>query len=282
MSSEKNGSSTPFDHSESIKILNQIKTQENYIAKLKATRYKNKNSWHTIRAAEEKAIALQERYHQVLARENHLAHAKNHDRYSQLKEEEQSVIDEIERLKNYYKTKYSGYLEYFNASEDAFVNMMLYSYLHPDEFCKRAHIDCSVLVFYCNIPFLVNKNYFSKFNNIHKQKENSNQKTSGEQNSRTEHKQDRTYRQSKQQHSSNANEHRKTQSTFKKEAKVSDIKKPYGSSWFSPDAHKDLSVLKHEYRTLILIYHPDSPQGSAEIFIDIQNERNFIISKIGR
>lgn len=273
---EKTENFNPFDHAESIKILNDIKAQENYIAKIKATRTKNKIPWRTIREAEAKANFLKERYSKVLAMEEQKATDKRRNYYSQLKEEEQTVIEEIERLKNYYKNKYAKYVQYFNVCEDAYINMMLFSYLNPDKFYKQALTNCSEMAYSFNISFFVNSDYFSMFKNIHKQKSQK------EQNREQNKKQYKQRQQSKQHQDSNKRNSQQSSSTFKKEPKMSDVKKPYGNSWFSPEAHKDLSVLKHEYRKLILKYHPDNPEGSAEIFIDIQNERNSIISKIGR
>lgn len=286
----KTASSNPFDHAESIRILNDIKAQENYIAKLKATRIKNKIPWHTIREAEAKADSLKDRYNRVLAMEKHKATDKRRDCYSQLKEEEQIVIEEIERLKDYYKNKYEKYVQYFNESEDAFINMMLFSYLNPEKFYKQALNNCCAIVYSFNNLFLVNSDYFSMFKNIHKQKSQTEQNRGESSQHQNDQKQSRDqskeqYNQSqqrKQQQKSSRNNNQQSSSTFKEEPKISSVKKPYGNSWFSPEAHKDLSVLKHEYRKLIFKYHPDSPEGSAEIFIDIQNERNSIISKIGR
>ena len=111
--------------------------------------------------------------------------------------------------------------------------------------------------------------------------------TQKDQQKETDNKNSTRNNQEKKSNQSNSNrnykqEKKQSKSTFKKESKVSDIKKPYGDSWFSPEAHKDLATLKHEYRKLILKYHPDSPEGSAEIFIDIQDERTSIINKLGR
>lgn len=286
LQAEKTASSNPFDHAESIKILNDIKAQENYIAKLRATRIKNKIPWHTIREAEAKAESLKDRYNKVLAMEKRKVTGKRRDCYSQLKEEEQTVIEEIERLKDYYKNKYEKYVQYFNESEDAFINMMLFSYMNPDRFYRQALNNCSATVYSFNISFFVNNDYFSRFKNIHKQKSQTEQNRGESSQHKNDQKQSKEQykqsQQSKQQQESNRKNNQQSSSTFKKEPKMSSVKKPYANSWFSPEAHKDLSVLKHEYRKLILKYHPDSPEGSAEIFIDIQNERNSIISKIGR
>lgn len=281
---EKIGSSNPFEYPESIKILNDIKAQENYIAKLRATRIKNNIPWHTIREAEAKADILKERYSKVLAMEKHKATDKRRDYYSQLKEEEQTVIEEVERLKDYYKSKYAQYVQFFSESEDAFINMMLFSYLNPDKFYGQALKNCSIFVYSFNISFLINGDYFSMFKNIHKKKSQNERNRNESSQHQSDSKQNREqHKQQNNQHkeSSNSN-NQQSGSTFKKEPKMSSVKKPYGNSWFSPEAHKDLSVLKHEYRKLILKYHPDNPEGSSEIFIDIQNERNIIISKTGR
>ena len=57
------------------------------------------------------------------------------------------------------------------------------------------------------------------------------------------------------------------------------IKKPYGISWFSPEAHRSMKKLKEEYRSLAKKYHPDvcDHPRSKEIFQDILNERADIL-----
>ena len=57
------------------------------------------------------------------------------------------------------------------------------------------------------------------------------------------------------------------------------IKKPYGTSWFSPEAHRNMKKLKEEYRALAKKYHPDvcDHPRSKEIFQDILNERADIL-----
>ena len=69
----------------------------------------------------------------------------------------------------------------------------------------------------------------------------------------------------------------------KKEAsKQAPITKPYGTSWFSPDAHRDMEKLKEEYRTLAKEYHPDvcSHTRSKEAFQEILNERADILERM--
>lgn len=64
------------------------------------------------------------------------------------------------------------------------------------------------------------------------------------------------------------------------------VQKPYGNSWFSPEAHKDRSILKNEYRELAKKYHPDRYAGeedSAEatkIFQEILGERMDILESL--
>ena len=56
------------------------------------------------------------------------------------------------------------------------------------------------------------------------------------------------------------------------------VSKPYGSSWFSPEAHSDIKKLGLEYRVLAKKYHPDaSHMNTSTIFIDITNERADIL-----
>lgn len=60
------------------------------------------------------------------------------------------------------------------------------------------------------------------------------------------------------------------------------IVRPYGNSWFSPEAHKKLKALRKEYHLLAKQYHPDlcSHPRSKEIFQEILNERASILETI--
>ena len=55
--------------------------------------------------------------------------------------------------------------------------------------------------------------------------------------------------------------------------------KPYGDSWFSEDAHKNIFSLKKEYHLLAKKYHPDhcKHMKAKEIFQDILAERAEIL-----
>ena len=57
------------------------------------------------------------------------------------------------------------------------------------------------------------------------------------------------------------------------------VVRPYGESWFSPQAHQDMHKLKEEYHVLAKKYHPDRCQHprSKEIFQEILNERATIL-----
>ena len=59
--------------------------------------------------------------------------------------------------------------------------------------------------------------------------------------------------------------------------------RPYGSSWFSPQAHSDENILNAEYRKLAKQYHPDlcKQNEAKEIFQEITNEKNNILNNIG-
>lgn len=48
----------------------------------------------------------------------------------------------------------------------------------------------------------------------------------------------------------------------------------YGSSWFSSNAHSDMSLLKKEYRELVKKYHPDvcKSDNASEIFASVKSE----------
>ena len=251
---------SPFYHQESNKILSDIKAQERYIASLKSERVKKKISWQTISNAENRLLNMKEYYQHVTINENNSIKKQIHARYAELKEAEQHVINEIEQIKLYYNNKYSDYISFFAKKEDPFINMMLFSYINPVEFCSKAFYNMTSIIFCYGIPFIVNNDYFLQFKNWDKRKSTHSEDSADFKHENGKH----------------------SNTTFKKEAKVSDVKKPYGNNWFSPEAHKDLSVLKHEYRKLILKYHPDSPDGSTEIFIDIQKERAMLIDEMGR
>lgn len=61
------------------------------------------------------------------------------------------------------------------------------------------------------------------------------------------------------------------------------VDRPYGSSWFSPQAHSDENILNAEYRKLAKQYHPDLCKqiNAKEIFQEITNEKNNILNNIG-
>jgi hypothetical protein len=58
--------------------------------------------------------------------------------------------------------------------------------------------------------------------------------------------------------------------------------KPYGDSWFSPEAHSDINILRVEYHNLAKIYHPDvsSFTYSTQVFQEILQEHTDIIRKL--
>lgn len=57
---------------------------------------------------------------------------------------------------------------------------------------------------------------------------------------------------------------------------------PYEGSWFSPEAHKDVGVLKKEYRALVKKYHPDvSGETNPNLILVIMNERADILEMMG-
>lgn len=82
------------------------------------------------------------------------------------------------------------------------------------------------------------------------------------------------------QHGSNEQHHTQQERTQQsQEEQQAPIKKPYGTSWFSPKAHQSMKKLKEEYRVLAKKYHPDvcDHPRSKEIFQDILNERADIL-----
>lgn len=61
------------------------------------------------------------------------------------------------------------------------------------------------------------------------------------------------------------------------------VEKPYGDSWFSPEAHLDINILRTEYHNLAKTYHPDvsSLTYSTQLFQEILQEHADIIHKLG-
>ena len=53
--------------------------------------------------------------------------------------------------------------------------------------------------------------------------------------------------------------------------------KTYGDSWFSPNAHKDVGILRTEYKKLAKMYHPDINPEYSSIFVEINIERSKIL-----
>ncbi len=54
--------------------------------------------------------------------------------------------------------------------------------------------------------------------------------------------------------------------------------KPYGEHWFSKAAYTDIKELRKEYRKLAAKYHPDNNPEGIEAFLEIQKERETILS----
>lgn len=60
------------------------------------------------------------------------------------------------------------------------------------------------------------------------------------------------------------------------------FQKPYGTNWFSPEAHKDLHVMRKEYHKLAAKYHPDCNPNAIETFLDIQAERADVLETLSK
>lgn len=76
-----------------------------------------------------------------------------------------------------------------------------------------------------------------------------------------------------------SNRSNSTNNSSKQERKAK-VTRPYGNSWFSPEAYKDYQKLRVEYKELAKKYHPDNKLGSEEIFKEINAERELIMEKI--
>ena len=73
-------------------------------------------------------------------------------------------------------------------------------------------------------------------------------------------------------------------STREKKNADEPIQRPYGKSWFSPQAHSNIKALTKEYHKLAKQYHPDvcGHSRSREIFQEILNERAEILESMAR
>jgi hypothetical protein len=83
-------------------------------------------------------------------------------------------------------------------------------------------------------------------------------------------------------HTGSQSEYNTTQAKEPKSAQDEPISKPYGTSWFSPEAHRNMKKLKEEYRALAKKYHPDccTRADSKQLFQDILNERADILENM--
>ena len=77
-------------------------------------------------------------------------------------------------------------------------------------------------------------------------------------------------------------ERRKRRRRFHQHVAASQENMPYSGSFFSPQAHTNLSVLKKEYRRLVKRYHPDAGGDAhdVEIMLVIMNERADILERM--
>lgn len=276
MSNLKNYSSKSALPKEAINIYAKIRTQEKYIAQLKATRA----PYYELTKAQQTLAMLKVQYQNAIKNGKKEFTKQQKKLYDELKEEEQSIIEEIERIKQYYINKFEEICFKFENSNHNFVNMLLYSYKHPIEFINRGFINPQILISYANIPFYVDANYYSFTKN--QQKAHSGSQKQYNQHSKQQKEQSRKQGNAESHSSQQKNSNSKQTNTNTNTKQSEKVNKPYSNNWFSPEAYSDLSVLKHEYRKLIMKYHPDNPNGSAEIFIDIQTERANIIEKLSR
>ena len=109
------------------------------------------------------------------------------------------------------------------------------------------------------------------------QKQEENRQSSYQESSQSRYREQRQHS-TNEQHRTQQERAQQSQGNQKKDTDAP-IKKPYGTSWFSPEAHRSMKKLKEEYRALAKKYHPDvcdHPQ-SKDIFQDILNERADIL-----
>ncbi|MBR1634508.1 MAG: hypothetical protein IJ682_05530 [Lachnospiraceae bacterium] len=78
-------------------------------------------------------------------------------------------------------------------------------------------------------------------------------------------------------------ERRRRRRQFHQHVAASQEETPYHGSFFSPQAHKNVRILKQEYRKLVKRYHPDAGGDAhdVEIMLVIMNERADILERMG-
>ena len=169
--------------------------------------------------------------------------------FENFKEEKKRTEEEIQELKQYFYKYYSEQVSILKEESNVFINYVLSIYSNPHEYINNLHFSDPIIIYYCEKPFIVSKKNYCSFESTFKSNYQKRRNT------RTEHNK-----------------------SCKSKPHLNEIVKPYGNSWFSPQAHKDIQILRKEYRKLALKYHPDSEMGSSEIFIDIQSERATILN----
>lgn len=198
--------------------------------------------------------------------------ARKKELLKELKSEEKTVKDEIDALFYLYRKKHARDKKIIIDQNDPFASIILEIYNCPSLIIEKGYAAPYRIISFCNHTYIVSDKWFSeseKYCQNNKYRKDSEQST---ENSKNKTNSDKKAHGNSYQKASKASDSKKAQETK--------VVKPYGNSWFSPDAHKNLSALKKEYHKLIMKYHPDAPNGSADIFIDIQNERQQIIDSI--
>ena len=71
--------------------------------------------------------------------------------------------------------------------------------------------------------------------------------------------------------------------THAEKERAEPVVRPFGESWFSPEAHRDRRKPKSEFNNLAKQYHPDVSKHpmSHQIFQEILNERATILENMG-
>ncbi len=77
-------------------------------------------------------------------------------------------------------------------------------------------------------------------------------------------------------------ERRRKRRRFKQYVAAQEGAMAYGDSFFSPQAHRDIKILKQEYRKLVKQYHPDAGGDArdVEIMLMVMNERADILERM--
>lgn len=172
----------------------------------------------------------------------------------ELQSEISGIETELSSLFTVYEEKYAALSHTFATDTEPIIQILLYIYSHSG---KRKYTEPKdlILVKVFNKTFVINKSWYEEC-----QAKDFQRKAAAR----------------KQKENDGA---QKSDSKSKKK-KLSDVTKPYGENWFSPEAYTDIAVMKREYRKLAAKYHPDNAEYDSEVFVSIQAEKSAIMDAL--